>query len=192
MRKLTLTSMTIGRFFVALIVFAVATSASADQPSHSNLSIWAESDEYIVLHQHKARAWEVTKSIVRVVDKQSGNVVSEFETTPFTSLIPIADGKYFAGLSYFQASSYPHGYNFAVFTADGSFLVKAFVLHDSGHCENANQSVSQYVHWFDSYDPHITVKYDRNEIVEILVGDGHFEEPCKFAPGDYSLKIETE
>ncbi len=98
--------------YVALFVFALTANASADQPSQSNLNIWTETDDLLVLHRHEARAWDVAESFVRVVDKQSGYVVSEFETTPFTAIVPIADGMYFAGLSYFQASSYPHGYNF--------------------------------------------------------------------------------
>ena len=177
------------KLIVTLFVLTLTANADADQPSRSDLKIWAETDSLLVLHKHKARAWEVAESYVRVIDKQSGYVISEFDTTPFTTIVPIADGKYFAGLSYFQASSYPHGYNFAVFEPDGTFLIKAFVLHDTDYCEKVSQSVSQYVYWFDRYDPHVEAKLAGSQVVEVLVGDGHFEKPCKFLPGDYSEKI---
>ena len=180
------------KLIVAVFMLAVTADANADQPSRSDLKIWAETDSLLVLHKHKARAWEVAESLVRIVEKQSGYVVSEFETTPFTTIVPIADGKYFAGLSYFQASSYAHGYNFAVFRPDGTFMIKAFVRHDTDYCEKVGQSVSQYVYWFDMYDPHVEAKLDGSEIVEVLVGDGQFEKPCKFLPGDFSEKINVE
>lgn len=177
------------KLIAALFVLALTEAANADQPSQSNLQIWAETDSLLVLHKHRASASHVAESFVRVIEKQSGYVLSEFDTTPFTEIVPIADGKYFAGLSYFQASSYPHGYNFAVFAPDGRFLIKAFVLHGTDYCEKVSQSVSQYVYWFDRYNPHVEAKLNGSEIIEVLVGDGRFEKPCKFVPGDFSKKI---
>ncbi len=180
------------KLVVALFVLAFATYAKADQPSYSDLKIWAETDRLLVLHKHKASASQVAESFVRVVEKNSGYVVSEFETTPFTVIVPIADGRYFAGLSYFQASSYPHGYNFGVFAPDGTFLIKAFVLYGTDYCEKVSQSVSQYVYWFDRDNLHVEAKLNGNEIIEVLVGDGRFEKPCRFVPGDYSEKFGVE
>ena len=177
---------------MALLILALIANANADQPSRSDRKIWAETDSLLVLHKHRALASQVAESFVRVIEKESGYVVSEFETTPFTAIVPIADGKYFAGLSYFQASSYPHGYNFAVFAPDGRFLIKAFVLHGTDYCQKVSQSVSQYVYWFNEDDPHVEAKLNGSEIVEVLVGDGRFEKPCKFVTGDYSEKVRIQ
>ena len=192
MRNLTFGKVASNRLLVALTVIALTGTAVADQPSHSALSIWAESDDLIALHKHKASSGEIRESFVRILEKNTGYVVSEFETTPFTALVSIADGRYFAGLSNFNSISRPHGYNFAVFAADGTFLIKAFVLRGSGHCERVSQSVSQYVRWFNGPEPHITVNFYGTEVTEVLVGDGKNAEPCKFLPGDFSRKVDIK
>lgn len=177
----------------ALILVLLPLSVLSDRPSNSHLRIWTESDSLFVLHKHRARAWDVSESITRIIDKQTGRVLKEFETTPFTALLSVEDGQYFAGLSYFQASSYPHGYNFALFSAQGEFIVKAFVLSESGHCKEPRQSVSQYVFWYDENDPNVRLRREDNEIVEILV-DSYYanDEPCRFVPGDHSVKRELK
>lgn len=177
----------------ALILVLLPLSVLSDRPSNSHLKIWTESDSLFVLHKHRARAGDVFESITRIIDKQTGYILTEIETTPFTALLPVEDGQYFAGLSYFQASSYPHGYNFALFSAQGKFIVKAFVLSGSGHCKKPNQSVSQYVHWYNENDPNVRLRREGNEIIEILV-DSYYanDEPCRFVPGDHSVRLELE
>lgn len=176
----------------------VATVSFADQPSYSQLSISARIGPVLALHTHEARAWQVAHSTIQLINEESGTVIREFASTPFTHLIVDTGEKYFAGLSYLQASSYAHGYNFALFDVEGRVLAKAFILNDSGHCESANQTVSQYVFWFDQKNPTVIVEERDGEIRNILVSAGDLLggskkqlEYCNIPPGDHSRKPGT-
>ncbi|SMF48843.1 hypothetical protein SAMN02745866_03195 [Alteromonadaceae bacterium Bs31] len=156
------------------------------------MQIWAENEDVYVLHSHKAVAWTVEKSEIKIFTKNAGKEVFVTETTPFTKLVPVEDGKYFAGLSDLQAGSLPHGYNFALFTPEGRFIAKVFVSRETGYCEKVRQSVSQYLGWFSS-KPRIELVRSEGKITKIVVQPYyHDSKPCELPVGEHLVHFENE
>ena len=176
--------------FYIFILFA--SYVRADEPAVSNKNIWAENQDIYVLHSHSVGG-SVDYSFIKLVSKQTGHVVKQFETTPFMELISIEGGKYFVGLSDLLADSQQHGYNFALINSNGEFISRVFVSARSGHCEKVSQSVSQYVSW---YSPNIIVSLVKkgDAVTSIKVNPYTYNDkrkPCVLPVGDH-LYPETE
>ena len=177
-------------FSFALLAFPLWSWG--DQPRSSELQIWAESEDVYVLHTHKAVAWTVERSELKIVTKGEGKEVFVTETTPFTKLVSVEGGKYFAGLSDLQAGSLPHGYNFALFTPEGRFVSKVFVSRETGYCEKVRQSVSQYLGWF-SRKPRIELVRSEGEISKIIVQSYYGDsKACELPVGEHLVHFENE
>ncbi|MEX2962199.1 hypothetical protein [Microbulbifer sp. TYP-18] len=176
---------------ILLFFLSMSIHLWADEPRSSNMNIWTENDDVYVLHTHSVTAWTIRKSELKVIDKKNGSEIFRAETTPFTKLVPVDGGKYFAGFSDLQAGSLPHGYNFALFTPDGEFISRVYVSKKTGHCDKVSQSVSQYLRWF-SKSPNIKLAKDENgSIKSIIVSPLYYESsPCKLPIGDQLVKLE--
>lgn len=163
----------------------------ADQPRTSNVSIWAESDDVYVLHSHSVHAWSIDKSELKIISKKSGSEIFKAEITPFTALVAVEGGKYFAGLSDLQAGSLPHGYNFALFNPSGEFISRVYVSRDTEYCEKVRQSVSQYLGWF-SKPPSISIESTGNGTITSITVQPlyHDTKPCKLPIGDHLVQRE--
>ena len=176
-----------------LVALIFPNSLLADQPRSSNLSIWAENNNVLVLHEHKVRAWTISQSSIRIINKGDGSEVFQSETTPFTVLVPVEGGKYFAGLSDLQAGSLPHGYNFALFKPDGEFVSRVYVSKDTDYCEKVRQSVSQYLGWFSRVpDIHLERSQDGQISSIIVQAIYHDAAPCNLPIGDHLFVHEGE
>ena len=163
----------------------------ADQPRTSNMSIWTESDDVYVLHTHSVHAWTIHKSELRIISKKDGSEIFKAETTPFTAIVSVEGGKYFAGLSDLQAGSLPHGYNFALFKPNGEFISRVHVSKDTEHCEKVRQSVSQYLGWF-SKPPSISIESSGNGTITSITVQPlyHDSKACKLPIGDHLVQRE--
>ncbi|WP_053981346.1 hypothetical protein [Marinagarivorans algicola] len=178
--------------YLNIIALLFALPLWADQPRSSDLHIWAENDNVYVLHSHKAIAWTVETSEIKIVTKATGEEVFSADTTPFTKLVSVENGRYFAGLSDLQAGSLSHGYNFALFTPDGEFLSKVFVSRDAGYCEKVRQSVSQYLGWF-AREPRIKLVRSEGKVSKIIVQPYyHDSKPCELPIGVHIIHLEKE
>ena len=172
---------------VILVLLCLSAESSADQPRSSSLQIWAENDDVYVLHSHDLHAWEVNLSEVRIIRKVDGEEVFRSETAPFTKLVPVKGGKYFAGLSDLQAGTMPAGYNFALFTPEGQFLSKVYVSRETAYCERVQQSVSQNLNWF-SRNPEVTLKWIDEDLESILVKPYYWgDEDCELPLGEHLI-----
>jgi hypothetical protein len=173
------------KLFISACSILFSCCAAADQPRSSELSIWSENDDVYVLHSHLVHAWTTEKSMLKIVRKENGDILFESKTTPFTEIVPVEDGKYFAGLSDLQAGTLPHGYNFALFDIKGGFISRVYVSGESGYCEKVIQSVSQYIRWF-SRNPKITLEKTDGKIAKIIVSPIYSNsKPCKIPIGDH-------
>ena len=176
---------------LAYLFLFISMSSLADQPRFSRMNIWTENENVYVLHTHKAIAWTLKKSETRIVSKETGKVVFKANTSPFTIIIPVENGKYFAGLSDLQAGSLLHGYNFALFTPSGEFISKVYVSRETGYCEKVKQSVSQYLYWF-SRMPDVKLEREHGKISKIVIESPfHDTKPCELPIGEHLVKLEN-
>ncbi len=180
------------KFIISILGMLISVFSQADQPRGSNLHIWSENDDVYVLHSHVTRAWTVENSDLRIIRKDDGKVIFNAKTTPFTKIVPVEGGAYFAGLSDLQAGSMPHGYNFALFDSMGNFISRVYVSRESGYCEKVRQSVSQSIGWF-SRNPKIKLDRENGEITNIVVSPYYADsKPCYLPVGDHLIKLRSE
>jgi len=181
------------RVLIFLLLVVVSSSSLGDQPRQSTRQIWVENENVYVLHKHDVKAWTVNESEIRIINKETGEVVFSAGTTPFTMLVAVEGGKFFAGLSDLQAGSMPYGYNFALFTPEGKFISKVYVSQQSGYCEKVLQTVSQSVEWFRITGPEINLERIDGEISGIVVSPYYYgTKPCELPVGEHLLELNNE
>lgn len=176
------------RTLLAALLTLLSASAAADQFRHSTMSVWTESETHRVLHHHDTQR---KHSELRIVRKHDGQELFRGESAPFTLLVPVQDGRYFAALSNHALHAFDYGYNFALFTPQGEQLSRAYVSTSTGYCGRVRSTVSMYVYWF-TQTPDVRVVEVDGKPDHVLVG-----RRCRFPMGDfrettqsYNLKAE--
>lgn len=152
---------------IAFLIFLVPTKLIANQTHTSKVNTWAENSDVYILHSHRIEEFKVIHSETTIINKFNGTEILHEETAPFNILIPVSNGSYFAGLSYFKTEKISAEYNFALFSPDGRILSKANITVESGHCPEKYAGGHNYS-WY-SYIPEITLLPDAEQPTHIIV-----------------------
>lgn len=175
-----------------LVVFLLlATNANADQPRSSDLKVWEENDQIILLHTHSVRAWSIAHSEMRLLNKTDGKLISQFDSAPITQLFAIPESNLFVGISDLLAAAQKHGYNFILFDDAGRILSKVMIQPGSPYCKKVYASVSQSVEWFDSAYPNPTLMKEDGVVLGVRINGISFDDSvnyCELPLGDFSDK----
>lgn len=168
--------------FVALAALVLSSQALADQYRPAAQSIWTMSETHLVLHEHDTARQHAE---LRIIERETGKETYRGESSTFTMLVPVEEGKYFAGLSNHKLHSRDYGYNFALFTPDGEILSRAYITTVTGYCGRVRESVSMGVYWFTD-PPDISLIVEEGMPVAVKVG-----RRCRIPFGDHKETFES-
>lgn len=150
--------------FVALAALVLSSQALADQYRPAAQSIWTMSETHLVLHEHDTARQHAE---LRIIERETGKETYRGESSTFTMLVPVEEGKYFAGLSNHKLHSRDYGYNFALFTPDGRILSRVNVTPESGYCPD-KYTQGDFYYWYSNI-PEITFLPDAEQPTHIIV-----------------------
>ena len=106
---------------VCLFLLVTSLAVEASDPISSDETLTLFMGNHLVTHYHSLKGFDVHSSRILFIDRESGEVLQNFVSAPFTSLVALEKG-YFVGLSYLYAGTRNSGYNFALFSPQGDII----------------------------------------------------------------------
>lgn len=150
---------------ITVLIFSAQLAANQTQPR--KVQTWAQNQEVYILHSHRVEGPQVIHSETTIISKDDGAEIFHETTAPFNIIIPVNNGSYFAGLSYFKTETISSEYNFALFTPDGRILSRVNVTPESGYCPD-KYTQGDFYYWYSNI-PEITFLPDAEQPTHIIV-----------------------